>query len=248
VDGFSEAAHDSDTAPPPSIEVVDGDDGLEFQHVTLNAAEGDKLLVEDLNLTVTRGMRLLVIGPGEMAKMAFFRATADLWNHGSGRIVRPSQSCLCFLPERPYIPPGTLREILASPECATAPTDEKIHDVLHGLSLGDTLTRIGGLDVERDWDDILSLGQLQRFAIARVLLVAPKFAVLDRIETTVEAERMSDVLGMFDGAGITYVTIGRSDSDLPHYDAVLELTGIGPWTLHAARVERPVQDEPNQPA
>jgi len=244
VDRFSEAAHESDNAPPAPIEVVEGDDGIEFQHLTLTAAEGGKVLVEDLNLTVTQGMRLLVIGPGEMAKMAFFRATADLWDHGSGRIVRPAGSCLFFLPERPYLPPGTLREILASPDCSTPPTDEKIHEVLRALFLGDTLTRIGGLDVERDWDDILSLGQLQRFAIARVLMVAPKFAVLDRIETTVEAERMRDVLGMFDGAGITYVTIGRSDSDLPHYDAVLELTGAGPWTLHAARTVRPVRPAP----
>jgi hypothetical protein len=75
-------------------------------------------------------MRLLVIGPGEMAKMAFFRATADLWDHGSGRIVRPGGSCLFFLPERPYLPPGTLREILASPDCRVPPTDEKIHEVL----------------------------------------------------------------------------------------------------------------------
>ena len=242
LDRFSEAARESETAAPAPIEVVDGDDGLQFEHLTLEAAEGGVVLVEDLNLTVERGMRMLVTGPGEMAKMALFRATADLWDHGRGRIVRPGQRCLCFLPERPYLPPGTLREILASPDCATPPTDDRILQVLRGLGLEQTLARLGGLEVERDWDDVLSLGQLQRFAIARVLLVAPDFAVLDRIETTLEPERIRDVLGMLDGAGITYVTIGRSDSDLPHYDMVLELTGHGPWTLHPAKTARPVRN------
>lgn len=244
IDRFSEAARESDTAAPPTLEVVDGDDGLEFHAVTLETPEDGRVLVEDLTLTVERGTRMLVVGPGEMAKMAFFRAAAALWEHGRGRIVRPASRSICFLPERPYLPPGTLREILAPAECTATPTEQKILEVLRTLQLDETLGRLGGLDLERDWDDLLSLGELQRFSIARVLLVAPDFAVLDRIETTIEPDLLRDVLGMLDGAGITYVTIGRSDSDLPHYDMVLELTGVGPWTLHPARTLRPVRDAP----
>jgi putative ATP-binding cassette transporter len=248
VDRFSQAGFESEHAPAGPIEVLDGDDGLEFHDVTLESPDGGKLLVGDLTLTVERGTRLLVTGPSEMAKMAFFRVAANLWDHGHGRVVRPRHRCICFLPERPYIPPGTLREILVAPECATPPSDAQIHQVLKGLDLEDSLARIGGLEVERDWDDILSLGELQRFAIARVLMIAPAFALLDRIETTLEPERMHDVLGMLDGAGITYVTIGRGDSDLPHYDKVLELSGSGPWTLHPAKQARPVRDLVAEPA
>lgn len=244
LDRFSQAAHDSETAPPPPIEVVDGDTGLTYERLTLEAPEGGKVLVEDLTVHIERGTRVLVTGPGEMAKMALFRATADLWDHGHGRIRRPNHHCICFLPERPYLPPGTLRETLVHANRTEPPPEEQIRQVMEGLDLQETIDRIGGLDVERDWDDLLSLGELQRLAIARVLLVAPDFAVLDRIETTLEGRRMHDVLGMLDGAGITYVTIGRSDSDLPHYDMVLELTGTGPWSLHPAKVGRPVRDEP----
>ncbi|MFN2425647.1 MAG: ABC transporter ATP-binding protein/permease [Candidatus Binatia bacterium] len=245
LDRFSEAARESETAPPPPIEVADSDDGLHFEHLTLEAAENGTILVEDLSLKIERGTRLLVTGPGgmaNMAMMALFRATADLWDHGRGRIVTPGHGRLCFLPERPYLPPGTLREVLLPPVCATAAGEDRLHQVLRDLDLEQTLTHLGGLDIERDWDDVLSLGELQRFAIARVLLVAPDFAMLDRVQTTLEPERMRDVLGMLDGAGITYVTIGRSDSDMPHYDMVLELAGNGPWTLHPAKAARPVRD------
>lgn len=248
VDRFSEAARESETAPPPPIEVVDGEDGLSFEHLTLAAPDGGRVLVEDLNLTVERGTRLLVTGPGEMAKMALFRATADLWDHGRGRIVRPGQRCICFVPERPYLPPGTLREILASPDCSEPPAEAKVRQLLAALDLEETVDRLGGFDVERDWDDLLSLGELQRFALARVLVVAPDFAVLDRVEATLEPERMRDILGMLDGAGITYVTIGRADSDLPHYDMVLELSGSGPWNLQPARTLRPARAEAALPA
>lgn len=241
---FSSAAREHETAPPRSIEVVEENDDLDFQNVTLEAPEDHRVLVEDLTLTVQRGMRMLVTSPGEMAKLAFFRAMADLWDNGRGRIARPLRQSICFLPQRPYLPPGTMREVLASPDCAKPPTDERIRQTLQGLELEESVARIGGLDVERDWDDIFSLGELQRFAIARVLLIAPDFVVLDRIETTLEAERMHGVLGMFDGAGITYVTIGRGDSDLPHYDMVLELSGNGPWTLRSARPAQALQEAP----
>lgn len=244
LDRFSQAAHDNLDAPPPPILVTDGDGGLTYERLTLEAPEGGKVLVEDLTLHIERGTRVLVTGPGEMAKMALFRATADLWDHGRGSIRRPSRHCICFLPERPYLPPGTLRETLVHLDGVNRPPEERIRQVMEGLDLVETIERIGGLDIERDWDDLLSLGELQRLAIARVLLVAPHFAVLDRIETTLEGRRMHDVLGMLDGAGITYVTIGRGDSDLPHYDMVLELTGTGPWSLHPAKVGRPVRDEP----
>jgi len=231
LDDFSEAAQESDTAAPPPIEVVEQGELLRFEHLTLEAPEDGRVLVEDLTLVVERHKRLLVSGPSDSAKMALFRATADLWDHGRGRIVRPGGRCMCFVPERPYLPPGTLRDTLASPDCMTLPTDERIGVFLHELGLDETVARVGGLDVERDWDDILSLGELQRLAMARVLMIAPDFAMFDRIESTLEPECLHTVHSLLDSVGVTYVTIGRGDSDLPHYDKVLELSGSGPWSL-----------------
>src|SRR6185369_10341485 len=102
-----------ETAAASPIQVVDENDDLEFQQLTLESADDHKVLVEDLTLTVQPGMRMLVTSPAETAKMAFFRAIADLWDYGHGRIVRPVRRRICFLPQRPYLPPGTLREVLA---------------------------------------------------------------------------------------------------------------------------------------
>jgi putative ATP-binding cassette transporter len=235
LDHFSEATHEMDDAPPPAIEVTEGDDALVFEHLTLTSPEDAKDLVRDLSLRIDRGRRLLVTGPGETAKMALFRATGLLWDHGSGRIVRPGGTCMCFLPERPYLPPGTLRQILLGPDCAGRPTEERIHELIDKLELRNAIDRIGGFDVERDWDDILSLGELQRLAAMRVLLVAPHFAFLDRLETTLEPERLQRVIDLMRDGGITYITISRGIAHLPDYDLVLELSGEGPWTLHSAR-------------
>jgi putative ATP-binding cassette transporter len=235
IDDFSEAAHESDSAPAPPIDVVDGEDGLVIEHLTLESSDDKNVLVEDLSLEVHRGTRLLVIGPGEMARMALFRAMAGLWDSGHGRIVRPSAHCTCFVPERPYLPPGTLQQALTAASCTDAPNVASISDILHTLDLDDMVRRVGGLDVERDWDDVLSLGELQRVAIARVLVIKPDFAVLDRVETTLEPDCFHRVFDLLDAAGTTYVTIGRTDRELQHYDMVLELSGTGPWTLHPAK-------------
>ncbi|HEY2772465.1 MAG TPA: SbmA/BacA-like family transporter [Candidatus Binatia bacterium] len=238
LDHFSEARDELENAAPCPIEVSDGQDGLEFDDLTLTSPEDGRVLLKDLTLTVERGTRLLVTGPNEMVKIALFRATGMLWESGSGRIVRPAHRCICFVPERPYLPPGTLRQIFIPPECAKPSDEKRIHETLASLDLSEALERIGGLDVERDWDDILSLGELQRLAIARVLLVAPDYAFLDRLETTLEPERLTHAISMLAAAGITYVTISRGDGEqASNYDQVLELSGDGPWTLKSAAEE-----------
>jgi vitamin B12/bleomycin/antimicrobial peptide transport system ATP-binding/permease protein len=243
VDAFTDKAREMQSAPPGPLEVVDGDDGLRYEGVMLDDADA-RPLVRGLDLVVERGSRLLVAGSDEQAKIALFRATAGLWEHGRGRIVRPNPNRLCFVPERPYLPPGTLREILCAPECQEQPGEPEMFAALQTFDLLPTLERVGGIDVERDWDDVLSLGEQQRFALARVLLIAPDYVMLDRIETALESERVHAVLGIFEKAGITFVSISRTDADLPYFERVLELggeiAGQGAWTLHPAKVAQPL--------
>jgi putative ATP-binding cassette transporter len=230
IDALGHKVRELEDAPPPALQVVDGHDGLRFERVTLDDPEGTTL-VRDLDLDIQRGTRLLVTGSQDQAKVAFFRATAGLWDHGSGRIVRPDANRICFLPERPYLPPGTLRDILSAPECTEAPGEPEMFEALQRLDLLGVLERIGGIDVERDWEDLLSLGEQQRFSIARALLIAPDYVMLDRVETALDDDRIEEVIGILDRAGITYVAIARSENLAAHFDRILELGHDGAWTL-----------------
>jgi putative ATP-binding cassette transporter len=243
VDAFSNKAREIDNAPPPPLQIVDGNDGLRYEDVTLTDMDA-RTLVRGLDLVIEPGSRLLVTGSDDQAKVAFFRATAGLWENGRGRIVRPGSSRLCFVPERPYVPAGTLREILSAPECKELPGEPEMFAALHAFDLLPTLERVGGIDVERDWDDILSLGEQQRFALARVLLIAPDFVMLDRLESALESERVHAVLGILEKAGIAFISISRTDADLPYFEKVLQLggevAGAGAWKLHPVKVAQPL--------
>jgi hypothetical protein len=98
----------------------------------------------------------------------------------TGRIRLPESEQIMFVAERPYLPPGTLREALLRTGREIDPPDERILEVLASLGLAPVIERVGGLDVERDWDDLLALGEQQRVVIARLVLAEPRFGVLHR--------------------------------------------------------------------
>src|SRR5207245_6236684 len=150
------------------------------EQLRLRSSGNEHVLVRDLSVSVPRGTRALIVGPNDAAKVALFRATAGIWENGSGRIVRPGLDAILFLPERPYLPPGTLRDVLVRTGAEGVIGDEQIAPLLHVLGLEPVLERTGGLGVEQDWDDVLSLGEQQLLSVARVVLAAPRFAFLER--------------------------------------------------------------------
>jgi putative ATP-binding cassette transporter len=102
--------------------------------------------------------------------------------------------------------------------------------VLRALDLEQLLERVGGLDVERDWDDALSLGEQQLLAIARVVLAAPVFVFLERPYATLGADHADRVLHLLGERSITYVTLGDGGDRPGDHRAVLEITDDGGWT------------------
>jgi putative ATP-binding cassette transporter len=220
-----------DGATPPAaapIEVAEDDERIAWEGLTLLARSDDHALVKELSASVRRGTRLLIIGPNEAAKVALFRATAGMWEHGHGRIVRPGFEHVFFLPERPYSPPGTLREVVLRTGREEVPAEE-ICGVLERLGLDAALERSGGLDAEHDWNDALSLGEQQLLSVARAVLSAPRFVFLDRVRAAVEAERYEAILRLLTARSITYLTLGNDGDALDHYDAVLHLASDGTW-------------------
>jgi len=160
-----------------------------------------------------------------------------MWEHGRGRIVRPGLDAMLFLPERPYLSPGTLRDVLV-PTGRGDVGDEQIGSLLHGLGLDGVLERAGGLDVERDWDDALSLGEQQLFSVARALLAVPRFVFLDRPRAALGSEQVDRILSLFSERSITYLTLGNGADGLDDYDVVLELADDGGWTWTSVEAGR----------
>jgi putative ATP-binding cassette transporter len=219
------------------IQLDDGGAELAWEQLTVRSPQDGSTLVEGLSLTVPPGVRTLVSGPNEAARNALFRATAGLWSAGTGRVVQPPPGSILFLPERPYVPPGTLRQALLESAREHEVPDADLLAALRALGVQNLVARAGGLDVERDWDDLLSIDEQQLLLLARVLLAGPRFAVLDRPALALGPEQAAHALALLATASITTVTFASDPALADQQDARLELFDDGRWTWTPLRAE-----------
>ncbi|QSA98632.1 ABC transporter ATP-binding protein/permease [Methylococcus sp. EFPC2] len=227
---------------PTAIQVCEDKHRLAYEGLTLYSPHDGHVLISNLTASVPEGMRLLILGPNDPAKLALLRTTAGMWEHGEGNIVRPDFGNIFFLPERPYMPPGTLRELLVRTGWEDRTADDELLNTLRTLGLESLVERAEGLDTEQDWDDLLSLREQQMIAFSRLLLARPKFVVLDRVTTSLPPEDVTRMLNILAKYGITYVTIGRTrhgrrdtDDRLENYDAVLQIDAVGDWVWKSVK-------------
>ena len=162
-------------------------------------------------------------------KVALVRAMAGIWECGEGRIIRPGKENFFVMPERPYMAPGTLRELVVRAGHEHLVSDAQLLAVLHELQLEKVVTRAGGLDIERDWNNILSLDEQHFLVLARLLLTAPRFALLDRIGTALSPSQVEHVLDTLSRNSVTYMLVDHGESRVDRYNAVLDLHEGGSW-------------------
>ncbi len=237
-------------SPSPTVELAESVGSVAFEHLTLYSPRDGRTLVRDLSLSVPAGICLLVRSTSESAEKALFRATADLWYHGEGRILHPGHDEIFFLPERPYLPPGTLRDVLLRTGEEELVPDARILESLKALNLGHALEKAGGLDLERNWGDILSLGEQQRLSFARVLLAEPRFVFLDHPSRGLSECPLGELLKLLRQQGITYLTLGDTTDEPRFYDRLLEIEADGTWRLRppgGEAVENGIAAMPEEP-
>ncbi len=213
-----------------TVEVVGADDRIAYDGLTLFSPDGSREVLKNLTAEIRRGTNVLVVGPNEGARIALFRATASIWPAVEGTLVRPQLDDIFFLPQRPYLPPGTLRDVLGRSGQEQVITDGQIASALNDVGLGSLQERVGGLDTERDWSTVLSLGQQQLLAITRLILLRPSFALLDRVTESLKPAQLREILRRFDENSITYITFAEDAESVELYDAVLEIDSDGGWT------------------
>ncbi|MEG4577700.1 ATP-binding cassette domain-containing protein [Microcoleus sp. N3A4] len=211
-----------------------------FENVTLQTPNYEQVIVENLSLAVQPGEGLLIVGPSGRGKSSMLRAIAGLWNAGTGRLVRPPLKEVLFLPQRPYIILGTLREQLLYPKTNRQLTDAELEEVLQQVNLQNLLSRVEGFDTEVPWENILSLGEQQRLAFARLLVTNPRFTILDEATSALDLKNEGNLYQQLQETKTTFISVGHRESLFNYHQWVLELSQDSSWQLLT------VQDYRNQ--
>jgi putative ATP-binding cassette transporter len=155
-----------------------------------------------------RTLLVLVTGSNQAAGTGAVPGDSGCFDIDAGRIVHPGAGEICFLAQRPYLPPGTLRQLLEGDTQPNEASDDRIHSLLRELNLEQIVTQAGGLDVERDWGTLLALNEQQFLALIYVFLAAPQFVFLDRLGAASSSEQLQKMLHMLIGSSITNVCVG----------------------------------------
>ncbi|HTR01161.1 MAG TPA: ABC transporter ATP-binding protein/permease, partial [Candidatus Acidoferrum sp.] len=183
---------------------------LSFEHLTILNAFG-KVVIDDANLEIAAGERVLIVGDPGAGKSTLIRAISGLWLHGHGLIKLPPREQMMFMSQNPYLPLGTLQAAICYPY---PPQQFTLHETSAACESVGLIDLTGSLNVEERWDKVLSQGQLQLLAFARMTLQKPKWVFLDEATSALDHDSQARVMRLFDHElkGATVVSIGNRSS------------------------------------
>jgi vitamin B12/bleomycin/antimicrobial peptide transport system ATP-binding/permease protein len=221
----------------PELLVRPSDNGaVDIEGVEVRTPDGDQL-IDTLDVHLTTGDALVITGPSGSGKTTLLRSLAQLWPYATGTLRRPDGPDTMFLSQLPYVPLGDLRAVVSYPAAAGDVSDDELRDVLNRVMLGQLVDRLEDL---QDWVKVLSPGEQQRVAFARVLLTKPKAVFLDEATSAMDEglELAMYRLLRSELPNTIVVSVSHRSTVEHHHNQRLELLGEGQWRLG------PLEDEP----
>ena len=206
-----------------------------FDKVTVQTPDGKRVLVKDLSIELPRGERLLIAGASGGGKSSLLRVFAGLWVIGRGTVTRPNLDEMLFLPQKPYMVIGSLRDQLLYPTPGSHVEDRDLQQALTIVRLPQLIDRCGGLDVTSDWGKVLSLGEQQRLAIARAILSERSYLILDEATSALDEENEAEIYRILVEAGTTIISISHRPHVAKFHTQVLMLDGKEGWSIVGAK-------------
>jgi ABC-type uncharacterized transport system fused permease/ATPase subunit len=143
-----------------------------------------------MSFEISPGMHMMITGPNGCGKSSLFRILGGLWPCTDGKIFKPPAEKIFYIPQRPYLPNGTMRDQIIYPDTPETQakkgiSDDDLQKILEECDLGYLCTREGGWNSENDWNDVLSGGEKQRMAMGRLIYHRPTYAILDECTSQV---------------------------------------------------------------
>jgi putative ATP-binding cassette transporter len=221
----------------PELLMRPSDNGdVDIESVEVRTPDGDQL-IDTLDVHLTPGDALVIVGPSGSGKTTLLRSLAQLWPYATGTLRRPDGTATMFLSQLPYVPLGDLRAVVSYPAAAGDISDDDLRDVLNRVMLGHLVDRLDDLE---DWVKVLSPGEQQRVAFARVLLTKPKAVFLDEATSAMDEGLELAMYRLLRGElpDTVVVSVSHRSTVEQHHNQRLELIGEGQWRLG------PLESEP----
>lgn len=217
-------------------------DSVKFTDVPIVSPNGD-VLVSKLSFEVQPGQHLLIVGPNGCGKSSLFRILGGLWPVYGGTVSKPPSSEFTYIPQRPYLCYGTLRDQVIYPDTepemrSKGVTDNDLRAALKVVDVDHLVDREGGWDSLQDWNAALSGGDKQRIAMARLFYHAPKYAILDECTSAVSFDVEKAMYDYATQLGITMMTVSHRPSLWKYHKVVLQFDGQGHYVFTELDADR----------
>ncbi len=235
LEGFqSKVESISQENPLRNTKIISNYSSILIKNADLSPPGSNNLIIRDLSLSINDNESLLVVGPSGCGKTSLLRMISGLWEPENGLIQKPKTGDLLFIPQKPYMILGSLREQLCYPTQVNKFSDDHLISVLNEVNLKSLSDRYPNLDIKQDWPRILSLGEQQRLAFARLLLNSPQFAVLDEATSALDIDTEKHLYNLLKKRELSIISVGHRPTLKDFHQNVLELNGKGSWKLLTA--------------